>query len=158
MLPGSNDPLSPRSCLDRLGRGLSGCFDIYRQLVHLGVRVVAVRESWLEAGGPAQELLVAVMSFVSGWEREHLIERTRAGLARARKNGTRLGRRPAQLTDDDIQRALALKAQGWGARRIAPLLKAKVAPSTLDKLLALQGPKKGLPARGPQPTETTATL
>lgn len=141
--------------LDRLGRGLSGCFDVYRQLVHLGVRVVAVRESWLDAGGPAQELLVAVMSFVSGWEREHLISRTRAGLARARKNGIRLGRRPTQLPVEDLQRALALKAQGWGARRIVPTLKVKVAPSTLDKLLAQYGPKKGALGRGSQPAETT---
>lgn len=80
--------------LDRLGRGF-GCFDAFRELARLGVRVVSVREPWTEAEGPALELLVAVMSWVSGFERQRLIERIQAGLARARREGKRLGRRPA---------------------------------------------------------------
>lgn len=131
--------------LDRLGRGLAGCFDVYRQLVHLGVRVVSVRESWLDVDGPARELLVAVLSWVSGWERDRLIQRTRAGLQRARKQGKRLGRPRRQLPEADLKKALALKAEGWGSRRIVTQLKTKCAASTLDLLLAPYnpGPRKG---------------
>ena len=96
------------------------------------------------------------MSWVSGWERDRLILRTLAGLARAKKSGVRLGRRPVQLSEADLRQALDLKAQGWGARRIVPLLKTKVAPSTLDKVLAQLGPRKGHAERGLQPAEMTA--
>jgi putative DNA-invertase from lambdoid prophage Rac len=77
--------------LDRLGRGFS-CFDAFRDLAKIGVRVVSVREPWTEADGPALELLVAVMSWVSGFERQRLIERIGAGLERARREGKKLGR------------------------------------------------------------------
>jgi DNA invertase Pin-like site-specific DNA recombinase len=80
--------------LDRFGRGFS-CFDAFRDLSRIGVRVVSVREPWTEADGPALELLVAVMSWVSGFERQRLAERIRAGLDRARREGKRLGRLPA---------------------------------------------------------------
>ena len=77
--------------LDRLGRGFQ-CFDLFRELTRLGVRVLSVREPWTDVDGPARELLVAVMSWVSGFERQRLVERTKAGLERARRQGKRLGR------------------------------------------------------------------
>jgi putative DNA-invertase from lambdoid prophage Rac len=131
--------------LDRLGRGLAGSFDQYRNLAHLGVRVVSVREPWLDVDGPARELLVAILSWVSGYEREHLILRTKAGLERARREGKRLGRPAAQLAPADLKKALELKAAGWGSRRIVGELQARCAASTLDKLLApyCSGPRKG---------------
>ncbi len=80
--------------LDRISRGFS-CFDSFRELARLGVRVLSVREPWVDADGPARELLVAVMSWVSGFERQRLIERTCAGVERARRQGKRIGRPPA---------------------------------------------------------------
>lgn len=77
--------------LDRLARGFA-CFDAYRELTRLGVRVLSVREPWTDVEGPARELLVAVMSWVSGFERQRLVERVHAGLERARKQGKTLGR------------------------------------------------------------------
>jgi DNA invertase Pin-like site-specific DNA recombinase len=77
--------------LDRLARGFQ-CFDIYRELSRLNVRVLSVREPWTDTDGPARDLLVAVMSWVSGFERQRLIERTKAGLERARRQGKKLGR------------------------------------------------------------------
>jgi DNA invertase Pin-like site-specific DNA recombinase len=77
--------------LDRLGRGFSA-FDTFRELSRLNVRLLSVREPWTDVDGPARELLVAVMSWVSGFERQRLIERTKAGLERARRQGKKLGR------------------------------------------------------------------
>lgn len=153
------DPFVIIWSLDRVGRGLSGCFDVYRQLIPLA-RVLSCKESWLDSSGPARELLVAVMSFVSGWERDTLISRTRAGLARAVKEGKRLGRPPAQLSHEDLAKALALKADGWGARRIVGQLKTKCAASTLDRLLApyCPGPKKGQQNRVSEPAGNTVVL
>jgi DNA invertase Pin-like site-specific DNA recombinase len=77
--------------LDRLGRGFA-CFDLYRDLAHMNVRLLSVREPWTDTEGPTRDLLVAVMSWVSGFERQRLIERVNAGLTRARKEGKTLGR------------------------------------------------------------------
>jgi putative DNA-invertase from lambdoid prophage Rac len=77
--------------LDRLGRGFEA-FDTYRELARLNVRVLSVKEPWTDVAGPAQELLAAVMSWVSGFERQRLVDRTKAGLVRARAQGKRLGR------------------------------------------------------------------
>jgi DNA invertase Pin-like site-specific DNA recombinase len=82
--------------LDRLGRGFA-CFDTFRELAQIGVTVVSVREPWTEADGPARELLVSVMSWVSGFERQRLVERTKAGVERARRDGKRIGRPATSL-------------------------------------------------------------
>lgn len=142
--------------LDRLGRGVAA-FDIYRDLVRLNVRVASCREPWLDQEGPTRELLAMLMSWISGFERTRLIERTKAGLQRARREGKRLGRPRAQLSDADLRKAVALKSEGWGARRIVEQLTCPCAASTLDKLLApyTSGPKKGHAKRPADLAETT---
>jgi DNA invertase Pin-like site-specific DNA recombinase len=55
--------------------------------------------------GPLRDLLVQLMGWVAEGERRRLIERTKAGLARARAGGTRLGRKP--LPDEAIRKVLA---------------------------------------------------
>lgn len=122
--------------LDRLGRGF-GCFDAFRDLARFGVRVASVREPWTEADGPALELLVAVMSWVSGFERQRLVERIHAGLDRARREGTRLGRTPAsplklaagaaRVAEGASVRAAA-RAVGLGAETLRRHLRAASRP------------------------------
>lgn len=102
--------------LDRLGRGFN-CFDLYRDLTRLNVRVLSVREPWTDTEGPARELLVAVMSWVSGFERQRLVDRTLAGLARARRQGKRLGRLPAAPLK--VAAAMELVRQGQSVRAAA---------------------------------------
>jgi DNA invertase Pin-like site-specific DNA recombinase len=117
--------------LDRLGRGFS-CFDAFRDLARIGVRVVTVREPWTEQEGPALELLVAVMAWVSGFERQRLIERISAGLERVRKEeSTPHGRaarraknklgigRPSSLPADGAEHVKKLRAEGKSWREIA---------------------------------------
>lgn len=143
--------------LDRLGRGVAA-FDLYRELVRLNVRVASCREPWLDQEGPTRELLAMLMSWISGFERTRLIERTKAGLQRARREGKVLGRPRAHLSEADLRKAIALKSEGWGSKRIVTQLKCPCAASTLDKLLAPYGsdPKKGR-SKGPvEPAETTA--
>ena len=104
--------------LDRLGRGL-GCFDLYRELIRLNVRVLSCREPWLDQEGPTRELLAIIMTWVSGFERSRLIERTKAGLERARRKGKKLGRPRANV---DAAKASALRAQGLSLEQIGARL------------------------------------
>jgi putative DNA-invertase from lambdoid prophage Rac len=115
--------------LDRLGRGF-GAFDAFRTLSSVGVRVLSCREPWTEAQGPALDLLVSVMSWSSGFERERLVERTRAGLERARRQGRRIGRPRVVI---NIEKAIQLREQGLGLRSAAAKL--GVGASTLGRLL-----------------------
>jgi DNA invertase Pin-like site-specific DNA recombinase len=81
--------------LDRLHRSMTGAISTVLELDRLGVPVLSVREGWLDTGGPVRPLLVAIFGWVAEQERTRLIERTRAGLERARRDGKRLGRPPA---------------------------------------------------------------
>lgn len=58
------------------------------------VPVLSVREGWLDTSDPVRPLLVAIFGWVAEQERARLIERTKAGLERARRQGKRLGRPP----------------------------------------------------------------
>lgn len=78
--------------LDRVHRSMQGAVNDVLELDRLGVRVLSVREPWLDTSGPVRGLLVAIFGWVAEQERARLIERTKAGLDRARKQGKRLGR------------------------------------------------------------------
>ena len=78
--------------LDRLHRSMTGAISTVLELDRLGVQVMSVRESWLDTGGPVRPLLVAIFGWVAEQERATLIERTNAGLARARREGKTFGR------------------------------------------------------------------
>jgi DNA invertase Pin-like site-specific DNA recombinase len=81
--------------LDRLHRSMTGAINTVLELDRLGVPVLSVREGWLDTSGPVRPLLVAIFGWVAEQERTRLIERTKAGLERARREGKRLGRPPA---------------------------------------------------------------
>jgi putative DNA-invertase from lambdoid prophage Rac len=81
--------------LDRLHRSMTGAISTVLELDRLGVQVISLKEPWLDTSGPVRSLLVAIFGWVAEQERSRLIERTKAGLVRARAQGKRLGRPPA---------------------------------------------------------------
>lgn len=81
--------------LDRLDRSMGTCIARVLELDRLGVPVVSVREPWLDTSGPVRSLLVAIFGWCAEQERSRLIDRTKAGLERARAQGKRIGRPPA---------------------------------------------------------------
>ncbi len=81
--------------LDRLSReGPLATLGLVDQLARAGVTVVSAQEPWTEAPGELRELLLAIVAWVARQESARRSERVRAGLARARAAGTRLGRPP----------------------------------------------------------------
>lgn len=104
--------------LDRLGRNAVEVIARVEKLLAANVRVVSLREPWLEQEGPARQLLLFIFAWVAEQERRRLIERTNAGLDKARaklakgetigKTGaTSLGRPRADAT------AVAGAMQAW---------------------------------------------
>ena len=78
--------------LDRLHRSMQGAISTVLELDRLGVPVLSVREGWLDTSGPVRPLLVAIFGWVAEQERAVLIQRTKAGIERARRDGKVLGR------------------------------------------------------------------
>jgi len=56
--------------------------------------VLSYQESWTEAPGELGELLYALTGWVAKMESQRRSERTKAGLARVKAQGKRLGRPP----------------------------------------------------------------
>lgn len=83
--------------LDRAGRSTLDLLSNIESLQGVGVRFLAVTQGLdFKPGGDAMSrLLLTVLSAVSAFERDLIRERTRLGLARARREGKRLGKAPS---------------------------------------------------------------
>lgn len=95
--------------LDRLGRDAADVLATVRDLDKAGVHVYVHQLGRTDLTSPAGKMLMTMLAAVAEFERDLLRERTRAGLARVRAEGTKLGR-PAKTTESDrttIRRRLA---------------------------------------------------
>ena len=78
--------------LDRLGRNAMDVRQTVEALADLGVKVHCMALGGVDLTSPAGKMTMAVISAVAEFERDLLIERTQAGLARAKSEGKVLGR------------------------------------------------------------------
>ena len=83
--------------LDRLGRSLRHLITSLEELEKLGVAFVSINEG-IDATTPAGRLQMHILGAIAEFERARIVERVRAGLARARAEGKRLGRPPCGIT------------------------------------------------------------
>lgn len=88
--------------LDRLGRNLKHLITLLDDLQALGVAFVSLNEG-IDATTPAGRLQMHVLGAIAEFERGRIVERVRAGLARAKAQGTRLGRRPLAIADAQFE-------------------------------------------------------
>jgi DNA invertase Pin-like site-specific DNA recombinase len=79
--------------LDRFGRSAFDLLGNLRQLEAAGVRFVSVTQGIdIRPGGdPISRLLLTMLAGVAAFERDLIVERTRLGLANARRAGKRIG-------------------------------------------------------------------
>jgi putative DNA-invertase from lambdoid prophage Rac len=76
-----------------------------------GVRVHCLALGGVDLTSPAGKMTMGVIAAVAEFERDLLIERTQAGLARAKAEGKALGR-PASLTVEQRREVMARRAAG----------------------------------------------
>jgi DNA invertase Pin-like site-specific DNA recombinase len=88
--------------LDRMGRNLKHLITLLDDLQALGVAFVSLGEG-IDATTPAGKLQMHILGAIAEFERGRIVERVRAGLARAKKEGKRLGRQPYAITDDRFE-------------------------------------------------------
>lgn len=91
--------------LDRLSReGIPNTLGYLQRLKRNGVAVKSLQESWLDTRDEGLgQLLLAIFSWVAQQERKRIVERTLAGLDRAKLAGKKLGR-PKGSADKKVRR------------------------------------------------------
>ncbi len=97
--------------LDRLGRNAMDLRTTVERLAAEGVKVHCLALGGVDLTSTAGKMTMAVIAAVAEFERDLLIERTQAGLARAKASGKALGR-PQTLTDDQQRTIIEKRRQG----------------------------------------------
>lgn len=106
--------------LDRLGRNAMDVRATVEMLANEGVRVHCLALGGVDLTSPAGKMTMAVITAVAEFERDLLIERTQAGLSRAKAEGKKLGRKPA-LTLDQQAEVRRKRAEGLSLGALAKL-------------------------------------
>jgi DNA invertase Pin-like site-specific DNA recombinase len=117
--------------LSRMARSTLHALELLRELEHMKVRLIAVKQTF-DTDTPLGKAFFTLAAMFAELERSILIERVRAGMARARAEGKRIGR-PARFVD--LVQLERLRAEGQSIRQIARRL--GVSSSTVAKRLKL---------------------
>jgi putative DNA-invertase from lambdoid prophage Rac len=88
------------SKLDRLGRDMIDVMQTLRDLSDKGIRVKVDALGDSDLTSTAGKAVVGILAVVAEMERDMLVERTQAGLARAKAEGKQLGR-PTKTSEND---------------------------------------------------------
>jgi DNA invertase Pin-like site-specific DNA recombinase len=105
--------------VDRLGRSLTDLLGILQGLHDKGVGLY-LHQQGLDTSTTAGKAMFQMLGVFAEFERGIIRERVNAGLARARANGTKLGRRPVKPEVE--ARIRDLKAAGMGILKIGRIL------------------------------------
>lgn len=89
--------------LDRLGRSLIRLVQLIDELGKRKVHFQSLSEN-IDTSSPGGRLVFHMMAALAEFERSLISERTRAGMAAARRVGQHLGRKPI-LSDDELREA-----------------------------------------------------
>tara|TARA_B100000378_G_scaffold229234_1_gene193799 strand:+ start:1630 stop:2304 length:675 start_codon:yes stop_codon:yes gene_type:complete len=117
--------------LDRLGRSLPHLIDVVTMLKNKGIGFLSLQEQ-INTTSSGGRFYLHILAALAEFEREMIRERTKAGMAAARRRGVKLGR-PQKLSADDITAAKAMLADGAKRQDIAK--KFRVSLLTLRKAL-----------------------
>jgi putative DNA-invertase from lambdoid prophage Rac len=90
-----------------------------KRLAEMGVRVHCLALGGVDLTSSAGKMTMGVINAVAEFERDLLIERTQAGLARARQEGKKTFGRPVVLDAGQRAKVLAQLAAGAGVSALA---------------------------------------
>src|SRR4051794_12408490 len=125
--------------LDRLGRDLRHLVNLVHELTSRGggLRILTGQGATIDTTTAAGKLVFGIFAALAEFERELIVERTRAGLASARARG-RQGGRPYKMTSAKLR--LAMAAMGQPETKVADLCRELgVTRQTLYRHVSPQG-------------------
>ncbi|MCW5616248.1 MAG: recombinase family protein [Rhodocyclaceae bacterium] len=120
--------------LDRIGRDSIDVQQTVTLFQERGIRLVVLQLGNMDLTSSAGELIVKMLAAVADFERELIVERTKAGQARARADGKQFGR-PAKTTEEQRQDIARRLAAGESVSALARLY--KVSRATIAGLRAV---------------------
>ena len=100
--------------LDRLGRNLKHLVTLLEDVQAVGIAFVSLNEG-IDCTTAAGRLQLHVLAALAEFERARIAERVRAGLARVRASGKRLGRPGASVAMTDLARTAHLSVRDAAA-------------------------------------------
>ena len=104
--------------LDRLGRDAMDVRATIENLAQLGVRVHCLALGNIDLTSATGKMTMSVLTAVAEFERDLLIERTQAGLVRAKAEGKTLGRKPS-LNEEQQQKVVEAIKNGMSISDLA---------------------------------------
>jgi DNA invertase Pin-like site-specific DNA recombinase len=120
--------------VDRLGRSLTDLLGILQALHDKGVDLF-LHQQGLDTSTTAGKAMFQMLGVFAEFERGIIRERVNAGLARARANGTKLGRRPVKPAVE--ARIRQLRAKGDGILKIGKKL--GIGTSVVQRVVGAMG-------------------
>ena len=106
------------SKLDRLGRDAIDVLQTVKELGEHGIKIVVLQLGNTDLTSSAGKLLLMMLAAVAEMERDILVERTQAGLQRAKSEGKKLGR-PSKTTSEQRSEIVEKIANGLSISSIA---------------------------------------
>lgn len=110
--------------MDRLGRSLGMILRFWDEADAAGVRVIVIDQG-IDTSTPAGRLQRNMLAALAEFEREPILERTRAGIARARALGKKFGA-PRRIPESVAREVRARRAHGESLRVIAQRMNLKL--------------------------------
>ncbi len=104
--------------LDRLGRDSIDVQKTVGWFTTQGIRLIVLQLGNLDLTSSSGALMVKVLSAVADFERQLIVERVQAGLARAKAENVKLGR-PSKTSASDKQTIIDKLAQGVTVSQVA---------------------------------------
>lgn len=121
--------------LDRFSReGTLPTLEYLQRLTQYGVDWRSYQEAYFDSAGPFRDVVISVAATLAKMERQRLIERTKAGMKRAKREGKHIGRPKA---DVNVHYLRSLQNDGLSIRAIAA--KAGLSPTTVMRCLTNAG-------------------
>lgn len=106
------------SKLDRLGRDAVDVLQTVQSLADRNIKIIVLQLGNTDLSSPTGRLLLTMLAAVASMERDLLIERTQAGLMRAKAEGKKLGR-PSKTTPEQKTEIVLRKKNGESISKIA---------------------------------------
>lgn len=125
--------------LDRLGRSLIDLVGLVENLKarEVGLKVLTGQGAQVDTTRPEGRMIFGILATLAEFERELIRERTKAGMAAAKRRGVKIGR-PAKLSAFQIEQAREMIDAGKSRADVAALLSVNVA--TLRRALIGRSP------------------
>ena len=119
---------------DRIARSVKHFLEVLDELNRLNIEFASFREQ-IDTGGPLGRAVVVIIGAIAELERSLIIERVRAGMRRARLEGTHIGRNPLAVDREAIRQE---RCQGRSLRQIAK--GHRISTATVQRVLREQEP------------------